>query len=130
VTDGSNPPICHIHTGRAGGIAQPNELDEIKILQKLARDSDPRVRLRAVDLLIDLKAKAKTEPAKQDDSYEEFFDALTEDELARFDDLLGQIKALKETVYARAPQLRPLSSIAPREVPPQTSAEEEELPEA
>ena len=55
MTDGSNPLICHIHAGRNASPIISDEIDEIKILKKLARDSNPQIRLRAVDLLLEAK---------------------------------------------------------------------------
>src|SRR5262245_19056430 len=57
-TDGSNPPICHIHRAGATGQnvgkefgkgPQPSETPE-EIVRKLLSDSDASVHLRAVDM--------------------------------------------------------------------------------
>src|SRR5688500_2452990 len=58
VADGSNPPVCSVHQGKVTSPIIADEIDEIKILKRLARDTNPQVRLRAVDLLLDLKRKA------------------------------------------------------------------------
>ena len=63
VMDAENPqaPLCHLHR------ANPNlspiippadaDVDAIKLLKQLTRSTDPRVKLRAVDLLISLQEK-------------------------------------------------------------------------
>jgi hypothetical protein len=125
VTDSSQPPICHIHARPHASpiIPPPDQIDEMKILQKLARDSDPRVRLRAVDLLIDLKAKAKIDPDKRAaDESDNFLDELTSDELARLDALLASLRDFKEEIYSTRPHLRPSGGRppdAPEDVAPE-----------
>jgi hypothetical protein len=60
VTDGSHPPMCHLHNGTPSAspiIPPPDEVDEMKILRRLAKDPTPQIRLRAVDLLISLRQK-------------------------------------------------------------------------
>jgi hypothetical protein len=108
VTDGSNPPICHIHARGTSSplIPPPDEIDEIKILKRLARDSNPQVRLKAVDLLLDLKAKGEAAPSEAEQT-DRFLDALTEEESARLDAILEQLRNLKEEVWTREPHLRP-----------------------
>src|SRR5688500_4190035 len=96
VADGSNPPVCSVHQGKTTSplIPPANEIDEIKILMKLARDSVPRVRLRAVDLLLDLKAKAKGEKTFDGSgvtSARAFVEALTVDERVTVRSLLMQM---------------------------------------
>ncbi|HEY7566553.1 MAG TPA: hypothetical protein VH762_03230, partial [Gemmatimonadaceae bacterium] len=64
MTDGSNPPVCHIHRAIAAGkaanpLTEPADIDELAIVKKLARSGDERVKLRAVELLLELKAKAQ-----------------------------------------------------------------------
>ena len=67
VKDAENPqaPLCHLHR------ANPNlspiippvdaDVDAIKLLNQLTRSTDPRVKMRAVDLLIQLRKKEEKE---------------------------------------------------------------------
>jgi hypothetical protein len=62
VVNAANPqaPLCHLHDGRdpvSPIIPPPDEVDEMKILKRLARSSDQRISLRAVDLLLTLQQK-------------------------------------------------------------------------
>lgn len=61
VIDGSQPPLCHLHRANPNLspiIPPPDaDVDEIKLLRQLTRSTDPRVKLRAVDLLITLRRK-------------------------------------------------------------------------
>ena len=122
MTDGSNPAICHIHAGRNASPIIPDEIDEIKILKKLARDSNPQIRLRAVDLLLDLKAKRAESPhhAREQES-ELFLDVLTDEEIARLDAILEMLRDFKEEVWAREPVMSHSSAergVDPRSVTP------------
>jgi hypothetical protein len=55
VRDASSPAQCHIHLGKLNSPVIPTEVDEIGILKRLARDPNPQIKLRAVDLLLSLK---------------------------------------------------------------------------
>jgi hypothetical protein len=66
------PPdtLCHLHVAVAnGGTISPNkriELDEIEILKKLAQTGEPAIKLRAVDLLLQLKKEGRDDkPTKE-----------------------------------------------------------------
>ena len=54
---GSNPQLCHLHDGSTitPFTRDPSEFEPHEILQKLMRDPNPQIRLRAVDLLLSLK---------------------------------------------------------------------------
>ena len=67
VSDGSHPPVCHVHLKVAAGqpvsaLTEP-VLDEMKILTRFTSDSSAQVRLRAVDLLLSWKHKQRSCPA-------------------------------------------------------------------
>jgi hypothetical protein len=117
VTDGSSPAVCHIHRAKQSGVhtplTKPVDLDELEIVRKLARSSDERIRLRAAELLIELKAK--TEKPKAVADFTKFLKALLPDERTRLLDFLAQLRTLKEEVYERLPQLRPAGDVAPVE---------------
>ena len=106
VTDGSNPPVCHIHAGRSKSPIISDEVDEVKILKRLARDANPQVRLRAVDLLLSLKEKDRDKPTAQRQP-PFYVDALTDDERTRLGALMQQYKAFQQEVWARDPSQRP-----------------------
>ena len=54
VTDGSTPPVCHIHAKRSTSpLTQPVERTPLEIIQKLMSDRDPAIRLRAANTYLD-----------------------------------------------------------------------------
>lgn len=115
VTDGLLPALCHKHKPNApavGVIPPDDQIDEVKILKKLARDANPQVRLRAVDLLLSLKAKTT-------DQHEPAVDIkrLTADERSRLERLLLAIREVREEVWTRDPQQRPSWAPQPVEAP-------------
>jgi hypothetical protein len=117
VADGSQPPLCHIHAAIARGqasspLTEPiDDIDEVKILKRLARDSNPQVRLRAVDLLLEVKRKnkEKAEDGPAGPTPRQFLDALTPEERTAVQSLVTQLREIQKVVYARAPKLRPIT---------------------
>jgi hypothetical protein len=119
VSDGSTPPVCHIHRAQQQGtsvspLTQPVDLDE-------TRSSDERIRLRAAELIIELNAKNK-KPQEMAD-YTRFIKALSAGELVKLRDLVTQIRFLKEAVYDRLPHLRPAHAVPLPEVAEPTPRE-------
>jgi hypothetical protein len=114
VTDGSNPALCHKHRSNAptvGVIPPDDEIDEVKILKKLARDANPQVRLRAVDLLLSLKSK---EPSlSQTRQLGVDIARLTTSERSRLEQLLLEIRAVREEIWERDPIQRPSWAVMP-----------------
>jgi hypothetical protein len=108
VTDGSQPPICHIHRNKANGtlagIAQPKTRTPKEIIEKLLTDSDPSVRLRAVEMW-----QKHFEHKEQSDNgqYHELLRLMIEDERDHLKACLDTIADLKEQVYDRNPDLEP-----------------------
>lgn len=97
--------ICSAHSRQPSGCIPPSDqIDEIAILKKLARDSNPQVRLRAVDLLLSLKDKGQDEARRHD--YAPFLKALTQDERTELINLVDALHDFKERIYAREPELR------------------------
>jgi hypothetical protein len=116
VADGSNPPLCHIHAAISRGQAVSpltdtgDEIDEVKILKRLARDSNPQVRLRAVDLLLEVKRKNRDradEKAATGPTMRDFLLVLTPSEREEVADLIVRLRALQRRVYEKRPDLRP-----------------------
>lgn len=117
VTDGSLPALCHKHKPNAPavGIIPPEEaIDEVKILRKLARDANPQVRLRAVDLLLSLKSKDAPTSASRALGVD--VARLTPSERTRLEALVAAVRAVYEEVWKRSPDQRP--SWAPEPVDP------------
>lgn len=110
---GSNPALCAFHDGstQSAVVMPDDQIDEVKILRKLARDRNPQVRLRAVDLLLSIKKEQPRDPRSDADA---FIKALSSDERSELTELLGQLRAFKERIYAREPELRP-DSDTPRQ---------------
>src|SRR5688572_6002272 len=94
-------PLCHIHVAKAQGqsfspLTQPVEINEVSILKKLARDPDPRVRLRAVDLLLEEKRREREKHEAKPTggpTARMFLDALLPDERAEVLELLRRLRA-------------------------------------
>lgn len=114
VTDGSNPSLCHKHKPNAPavGIIPPDEaIDEVKILRKLARDANPQVRLRAVDLLLSLKSKDAPVAGTREPGID--LKRLTTSERSRLEQLLIQVRAIREEIWERDPIQRPSWALEP-----------------
>lgn len=134
VTDGSQPPVCHIHRAKAEGRSNsplsptPDDVDPIRILKRLARSSNESTSLKAVDLLLDLEKTKKAEV--KGPNYDAFLAVLTDDERTTIRSLHDQLQALRETVYTRCPDLRPASRVPAAPVPmePATSDEDASTP--
>lgn len=116
VTDGSMPAICHKHKPNAPavGVIPPDDaIDPVKILQKLAKDANPQVRLRAVDLLLSLKPSQEVKSCTSEMAVDP--KRLTPSERRRFEVVLRQFHAICEEVWTRDPQQRPESMPPPPE---------------
>jgi hypothetical protein len=134
VADGSNPPLCHIHAAIARGQSHSplmdsgDEIDEVKILKRLARSKDDRVKLRAVDLLLEVKRRRLEAPAPAGPNYYPFVKALTTEERALVSELTMRFRALKEAVYERCPELAPASWRPADDLCADTATREDEAP--
>jgi len=114
-SDDTIPALCHIHRALANGQHAPLTepvFDPLNDLRKLARSSDERVRLRAIDLLIELERKA----AERRDAKSASGDgptgtvilaAMTDKERARVRHLCAQLREIQGAVFERRPDLRP-----------------------
>src|SRR5262249_13728103 len=74
-----------------------------EIIEKLMTDSDPSVRLRAVEMW----QKHFEESRTSSTGYADLVRVLTDDEKAALREALDWIAAIKEAVYARHPDLEP-----------------------
>jgi hypothetical protein len=108
--------LCSKHDGtpNAGVTAPTTEpLTPLEIIQKLMRDRDPSIRLRAVNAYLDQQAKQEKgcpqcEARAEDDRLTKaFLAALTADERERLVGLLVAVRLFKEDIWARLPNLRP-----------------------
>jgi hypothetical protein len=138
VADGSNPPICHVHKAVAQGtshsaMTEPATFDGLKELRRLTRSTDDRVRLRAVDLLIELERK---EAAKRDRSmtpHGEFgarvlLDAMTPEEREAIGELITRLRDIQRGVYRRRRDLpRPDWFVAEKNIITPASAPREDV---
>jgi hypothetical protein len=120
--------ICAVHTGvaRSPVIPPDGEIDEIAILKKLAKDTNPQVRLRAVDLLLSLKSKASSE-ARDDRQRTPFaVSELTDDERTTLSALVTSARAFKHAVLVRLGRADVLPD--PVAEPPTAAPSEEPAP--
>lgn len=110
VTDGSQPPVCHIHRAaasgsphnNASGMNQPLDRTPEEILRRLLRDSDPNVRLRALDLW---QKRFEDREKAPNNSYHDLLHAATDDERKEFWHLVDRLNEVKDTIYQRHPGL-------------------------
>ena len=108
--------ICSVHSETLKSPIIPSEVDELVILKKLARSSNEQIKLRAVDLLLSLRAKTTPLPATP--SQAGFLADCTPEERAELIALIDRFKAIREQVYTRRPELRPEGSAPPVTVIP------------
>jgi hypothetical protein len=110
VTDGSQPPICHIHRAAAAGNPHNNasgmnhavDRSPEEILRRLLRDSDPNVRLRALDLW---QKHFENRAHTPDEPYRDLLHAATDNERETLSRLLDQLNETKHAIYQRHPDL-------------------------
>jgi hypothetical protein len=115
VADGSIPPICHVHQqkGNVGSLTQPVDANPEDIYQRLMRDSDPAIRLRAVDAWLAYQDKKKSgcdtcrARAEAEKRSDQFVAALSEAERYEMGDVMAPYHQFKERMYLRHPDLRP-----------------------
>jgi len=84
VTDGSNPPVCHVHRTQQAGQPQPGysapPANPEDVLQKLLSDQNPRIRLRAAESWLAQKEKQKAaDPDDRQKSREALYGELLND---------------------------------------------------
>ncbi len=113
VTDGSNPPVCHIHrAAAAGGSVSPLTTramgtDDIpRILLKMFSDPDATVRLRAIDAWQKFEERQAAR-GKRESPWHDLIAAMTEDERDHVRGCLETIATIKDTVFERNPRLMP-----------------------
>jgi hypothetical protein len=117
VTDGSLPPICHLHRAVAAGNPHnggttnpPRDLDPLDVLRRDLRASEASVRVRAATELLAEERRRRDERADHDAvdvAYQAFSAALTPEEKVALYELLLQVRFLKLKVYQRCPAARP-----------------------
>ncbi len=103
VSDGSNPPVCHVHQQVAAGepvgaLTEP-VIDEMKILKRLTSDANPQVRLRAVDLLLNWQHKQRNCPtcaarSERDKEIAEQMAATSDEDIHRAGTLISELRAM------------------------------------
>lgn len=115
VSDGSNPPLCHIHLAISRGQAVNPQTDPVfdpmKDLHQLTRSSDDRVKLRAIDLILELKRKDEEKQARRvsagGPSAKDVLDAMTDDEREEIRLLSARFREIQRAVFTRRPDLTP-----------------------
>jgi hypothetical protein len=118
VSDGLLPPMCHVHRMQAQGLSTspltvPVEANPEDMYQRLMRDSDPAIRLRALQAWLDYEDKKKSgcdtcrARAEAEKINAEFIPALSEEERIHLADLLEPWRAFKEEMFVKYPHLRP-----------------------
>ncbi len=102
VSDSSAPPICHIHRGLNGGVAQstvePDDL--LGQARRLLRDRDATVRLRAIDLCLKLEERRENRcpscarRSQEDAERSALLDKVTDHERERLRTLLTDVRGI------------------------------------
>lgn len=98
---GSNPQLCSMHDGSVISPVMPDPawFNEMDILRKLSKDKDPRVRLRACDLLLS-RADKETEciacaaRSERETKHAQFIETATYEQVEQVRDLVNQIRRL------------------------------------
>jgi len=118
VSDGSNPPICHVHRpGASSALTAPVERTPLEVIQKLMADRDPAIRLRAANAYLDQLAKdakgcPKCERRISDDEVrEDMLSRATAQDRHDLSRLIAQVNELTARI-ATQPALE-LDSLAP-----------------
>ena len=105
VTDGSQPPVCHIHraqlnNGSVGVPFQPKpvvKLTPLEVVTKLMDDPDSSVRLRACDLLMKFDATCTVcvARARKQADIDALVDRASDEDRDALRDLMRQVAAVK-----------------------------------
>lgn len=126
VKDGSQPPVCSVHRdqqkrqGQAGANHfAPVERTPLEIIKKLMRDSDPAIRLRAVEMFQKYEERLADKPSLKTD---DLLHRATPDQLSALRVLLDQLTAWKSTVAQQ-----PLRRLFPNPYDPDGEPVPEEL---
>jgi hypothetical protein len=99
VTDGSNPPICHIHKGHAG-FQRKSQTPE-QVLDDLMRSKDEAIRLRAADAFLKRQERQTACPRCQaererDQDREAAVARLTADQRHQIHELIQRVRDILE----------------------------------
>jgi hypothetical protein len=126
VTDGSQPPICHIHRSQANGnpfnggrLKTPPDLDPVEVLRRDLRSGEASVRVRAATELLSEERRRRAERQEidaDDQAWVVFKAAVLPDEVRELNGLANRIRLIKAQVYQRCPDARPASYNAPTRV--------------
>lgn len=113
VSDGSNPPICHVHRAQqagkpVGALTEPAPFDaERKLLKIAANDRHPQ-QLQALKLLRERTECARCAAnADADKERSAFFASLNHDDKARLAEVIAALDVIKRDVRARIATQQP-----------------------
>lgn len=122
VTDGSQPPTCHLHRPNAvlTGVAAASDTDDLQVLlRRLTKDHDKAIRLRAIEAILKWEERQSTACAactarsKEERQTTALIDGLSDEERTSLLAALATLRAVRETIYTRRPELRPAWSQPP-----------------
>jgi hypothetical protein len=92
VSDGSVPPVCHLHRGLNGGIALPEPFEPMSKLRKIAaNDSHPR-QVEAIKQILDREATDECPTCTATKNETTWLQYLTTEELKRHYDLTVELR--------------------------------------
>jgi hypothetical protein len=97
VTDGSQPPVCHIHARRNGGIAVPGPFDPASKLRKIAANDRHPQQLQALKVLLDRETTCPRCAAAVEatTAREQFLARITPEQRDRLRELIAEVNAIK-----------------------------------
>lgn len=107
VSDGSNPPVCHVHRAqqegkRVGALTEPSPFDPETTLRRIAADRKHPNQVQAIRLLLDReKCRACAARAEGEVDFQKFWRNVTDDEKARLKVISAEIKQIKADVRKR-----------------------------
>ena len=113
-------PLCHLHrvNPNLSPIIPPVEdVDAIKLLGQLTKSTDPRVKLRAVDLLISLRKKDEKEcercaaRAAEQRISEDVTARMTDAQIAEMHEMGKRFRAIKELALTQPIHSKELTNV-------------------
>jgi len=110
--------LCAVHqpgyVPKGAAVPKPKVLTHQQRLEMFAQSSDERIAMQAISLLEKRRGTQESSPREESAA---LVAALTDDERDQLAAIIGQLKAFKEQIYLRRPDLRPAGYRLPDDDP-------------